>query len=498
MIKKSKKTLPTHRSLGGGRLKPKDEGAKKTKIRVIGIGGGGCSIVSEIAPRIEKATFVAANTNLQDLKGLNRKVKIFPFGQNLTHGLGTGMDPQLGEMAALNDRERIKNLFKDQDLVILIASLGGGTSSGATPIFAKIAKSVGCLTYGVFTLPFKFEGKKKMEIAQSAFEKLKPQLNALSIIPNERIFQIIDKDTPLKGALSAINQTLAENLEGLLEVIYQPGLINIDFADLKTILEGRGKLAYLNVAKVEKKAGVKSCIEKTINSPLYPYSIQGAKGVLYNIAGEKNLNLEEISQISKTISELSNPEAKIIFGISQIKKYHDLIKTTLLATGLSVKIFSNERKKSFRPKSRKKISKKMRPVEKPAEKKEAVEVKPPQQPQQEKLSQKPISKLKVRETTKESLRHPTGQAKKTKKSKPAQILREKTWPGKTEKHLLVPKIEVVSLPAETQPKIDSPKEIQRKNALQIKKEADEAEREIVEKEKIWETPAFLRKKFKTE
>ena len=441
MIKKAKKIL----------LEPQTEKVKKTKIRVIGIGGGGGNIVSEIAPRIKKATFVAANTHLRALKEVSRKVERFPFGQNLTQGLGTGMNPELGELAAQNEREKIKNLFKNQDLVILIACLGGGTSSGATPIFAKIAKSVGGLSYGIFTLPFNFEGKKKMEMARISLEKLKPKLNALSIIPNERIFQTIDKATPLKDALSAINKALAESLEGLLEVIYRPGLINIDFADLKTILQGRGRLAYLNCARVEKKAGVKRCIEKTLNSPLYPYSIGGAKGVLYNIAGEKNLNLEEVSQISKTISELSNHKAKIIFGISQSKEYQDIVKTTLLATGLSTKIYLPKPKRKIPPKK-----------EVPKEK----EITPPQ---------KPISELKVKKI------------KKIKKSEPKKL--KPIRPKRVRKK----KIEVVPVPEEM-PQTESPKEIQRKNALQIKKEAEEAEREIVEKEKFWETPAFLRKK----
>lgn len=326
------------------------EQVKKTKIRVIGIGGGGGSIVSEIASKIKKATFVAANIDLRALKQVSRKVERFPFGQSFTRGLGTGMNPELGEMAAQSEQERIKKLLKGQDLVILIACLGGGTSSGATPIFAKISRNLGNLTYGIFTLPFKFEGEKKIEIAKIALEKLKPKLNAITLIPNERIFQIIDKATPLNKALSAINKTLSDGLGGLLEVIYQPGLINIDFADLRTVLQGRGRLAFLNTAWVQKKKGSeKIAIEKVLNSPLYPYSVRGAKGVLFNIAGEKNLNLEEVSQISKNILELVNPAAKIIFGISPTRhkggeaKYQNLIKTTLLATGCLTKIFSPPR-----------------------------------------------------------------------------------------------------------------------------------------------------------
>ena len=319
------------------------ETIKKTKIRVIGIGGGGCSIVSEIASKMKKAGFTAANTDVQALKSVSRSCQRFQFGQNLTQGLGTGMVAELGETAAQQEKEKIKKILEGQDLCILVACLGGGTSSGAAPVFAKISKDLGNITLGIFTLPFKFEGEKKMEMAEAALEKLKSKLNAIVIIPNERVFQIIDKKTPLRAALSSINKNLAESLEGLIETIYQSGLINIDFADLRTILVDSGRLAYLNTAKVMKKNdGAAEAIEKVLNSPLYSYGVRGANGILLNIAGERDLELSEVNQISKTISELANKEAKIIFGISQSKKYSDFIQITLLATGCAAKIFASK------------------------------------------------------------------------------------------------------------------------------------------------------------
>lgn len=416
-------------------------GVKKTRIRVIGIGGGAGNIVSEIASKIKKASFVVANTDIKALKTTSRKAIHFQFGQNLTHGLGTGMDPELGEMAAQDEKEKIKKILENQNLLILVACLGGGTASGATPIFAKISRKLGNLTLGIFTLPFKFEGEKKMGIALSALEKLRPRVNAFLVIPNERIFQIIDKKTPLKVALSAINKMLSESLEGLIEMIYTPGLINIDFADLKTILEGQGKLSYLNTVKVQKKEGAaQEAVEKVLNNPLYPYSIRGSKGILLNIAGERDLELSQVSQISKTISELANSEAKIIFGISQNKKYSDIIQTTLLATGCQIKIL-------------------------------------PKKPKKRKFKKAPL---------------------------PAQILRKKTREGSVEKK---PKI-VKKVKKSKKIKIEVPKEAKedevkpvaaetekiRKNALQIRKETQAAEQELLEKEKIWETPAFLRKR----
>ena len=312
------------------------ERVKRTKIRVIGVGGGGGSIVSEIASRVSQASFVVANTDLQALKTVSRKATRFQFGASLTQGLGTGMNPELGQIAAQQEKEKIKKLLEGQDLCILVVCLGGGTGSGAAPIFAKISKSLGNLTYGIFTLPFKFEGEKKMGIAKASLERVRPYLNALSIIPNERIFQIVDKATPLQQALSAINRNLSESLAGLIETIYEPGLINIDFADLKTVLEGRGRLAYLNAVVVPKgEKSPQEAIEKVLNSPLYPYTIRGAKGVLFNIAGEKEINLNEVNQISRNISSLLNKEAKIIFGAGIDESLKDEIKITVVATGFN-------------------------------------------------------------------------------------------------------------------------------------------------------------------
>ncbi len=487
MAKKKIKTKP--RRLKGSGLRPKasEKSAavlpeapqeeiklKKTKIRVVGIGEGGSSIVAGIASRIKKATFWVANTNKQALRDVGRNISRLQFGENFTRGLGTGMNPGLGEMAALVEKDKIKKIFEGQDLCVIVACLGGGTGSGAGPIFAKIAKSAGCLTYGIFTLPFNFEGEKKAAIAKEALERLRPSLHAFSVIPNERIFQIIGKETPLKKALSAINERLAQSLEGLIEIIYEPGLINIDFADLKTVLEGRGRLAYLNCANVHKKEGaVREEIEKLLNSPLYPYSIRGARGVLYNIAGGKGLALSEVSQISKTIFGLVNKKAKIIFGISQNQKYEGIIKTTLLATGCGTKIFTNDKPikiESKAPAGKKQEQKK--PVAKKAVKRKPKKANPDAQrgrgsdlptirrgkPTGRRLrKRRRIQKAKVKAR------------KKIKIKVPQQLTEDEGAGGKTEARV-------------------------RKNALQLKKEAEEIEASMLTREKAWETPAFLRRR----
>lgn len=401
--------------------KAENDKVKKIKIRIIGIGGGGGAIVSEIASQISGASFLAANTDTQALKTINKNVNCFQFGQNLTQGLGTGMKIDLGSQAAQNEKDKIKKLCQGYDICIIIACLGGGTGGGATPIFAKISKELGNITYGIFTLPFKFEGERKMEMAKDSFRKIKNHLDAITIIPNERIFQIIDKDTPLKQAFSLINKKLANGLKGLIETIYEPGLINIDFADLKTIFQNQEKLTYLDTIEIFKQENSTEDLTKQIlNSPLYPYTIKGAKGVLFNIVGQKNLSLSEVEQISKNISELVSPEAKIIFGISHNKKNtsaEPIIKTTLLTVGCTWPL---KQKKTI-------------------------------------VKNKTINKQK--------------------RSKKAVI--------KTSIKLPIKKII---------DKIDIEENRTRKDGLQIKKEVQELEMEMLEKEKFWEIPAFLRRK----
>ena len=308
------------------------ETVHKTKIRVIGIGGGGGSIVAGVAPHIAKVDFMAANTDIQALKTIGKKSKIFQFGQSLTRGLGCGMDPKVGKSAAHEAEQKIANLFKNVDLAILVSCLGGGTGSGATPEFARIAKDLGVMTFGIFTMPFKFEGAKRAQIAKASMEKLKTNLNVFSIIPNENIFQIINKDTPIIEAFSAVNNRLSENLRGLVEMIYFPGLVNIDFADLRTILDGKGKLAYLNSAISQGQSRAEEAIKELLGSPLNEYNIEGAEKILFNITASKDLGMSEVELISRNISDF-NRRAKIIFGVSQDNNYGDNLRVTLLAVG---------------------------------------------------------------------------------------------------------------------------------------------------------------------
>lgn len=461
-IKKSAVNLPKEMS------ESNSEPIRKTKIRIIGIGGGAGTIVSEIAAKLAKATFVAANTDTKALKTIRPKVIRFPFGQNLTRGLGTGMDAVLGENAALAETEKIKKLLIGQDFCILVTCLGGGTGSGALPVFAKISRKLGNITYGIFTLPFQFEGDKKMEIAKESLKKVKNYLNAFSVIPNERVFQIINKETPLKQALSTVNKTLCQSLQGLIETIYEPGLINIDFADFRTISEGHGRLAYLNTVEIQRKKGqVQDLIKTVLNSPLYPYTIRGAKGVLFNIAGEKDLSLAEVSQISKNISELVNPDARIIFGVAQGQRYSDIIKITLLANGCSTKLFSNS----------------------PADKKNIRNRVPITQSGRRSKRSKASLSHKTKKPGIKQIKNKIVKPKKPSASKTKKKTRKPKKPTGGQKIISELKTEEKENPVQNV----AFEETIRKNALQVRKEAEELEKEMLAKEQIWETPSFLRK-----
>ena len=443
---KKKKPIPRpERKRGLMKKRKPEEQIRKIKIKVIGIGGGGCSIVSEIARGFpQNINFVAANTDLQALRQSHRRTKKFHFGQELTQGLGCGMDPELGKEAAQKAREKIKKIFEGVDFSILISTLGGGTGSGALPIFAEASRACKNITLGIFTLPFKFEGEKKAEIADLSLEKVKPHLNALIIFPNKNIFRVVDKKTSLNRAFSEINLRLAENLKGLLETIFGYGLINIDFADLKTILACRGKPAFLNCLETQGPNRVEEMVRKILQNPLAEYNLQReqkksflAEKILFNIFASKNLKMSEVERISQTISD-SNPRAKIIFGISNPfpNKTDNKIRILLLAVGHQVK--EKAQKKALVP-----------PVlpEKEIKKLE------------EKLAEKPKKPVKLQKRTKAK--------------------------GKTKKFALLRK---------QQKKEVSQKILKRKNALELKKEAEKIEREMLAEEKKWETPAFLRKK----
>jgi len=367
--------------------KPIDEETlREIKVRVVGLGGGGGSVITSISASLKRVLFAALNTDLRALEEVSKKKKIksIAFGKKLTGGLGTGMDSDLGRRAAEEDVEEVKPLFAGQDIVIFVSSLGGGTGSGALPVFASMAREMGCIVYGVFTLPFPFEGEKKMKIAREAIKESNPYLHAVTILPNEKIFEIVDKNTPLKEALSVMNDNLARSLEGLVETIYETGLINIDFADVRTVLENRKgvrKLTYLNTADGKLEEGAQEIVSRALSNPLYPYKVDKAKGVLVNITGGNNIGLTDISSISEEISGYTEDDAKIIIGITQKRSYKDRVRVALLATGCGTEYFkkelgeeenkakSSEKKKKVSADKKKGETKKKKAKEKPVKKK---------------------------------------------------------------------------------------------------------------------------------
>lgn len=283
------------------------------RVKIIGIGGGGGLIVSEIAQRVEKVSFVAVDTDSRALRELPRKIKRFQFAVDAERG--------------------IKNLFEETDFCILVACLGGGAGSDILPMLADASRRRRVITFGVFVLPFEFEGEKKMELARAALAMAKSNISASVVVSNQKLFNIINKSTPFKEAFSIVNKRITEDLKGLVEMIDSSGLISINFADLKMALTGRGKLAFLNSVEAEVSQSIQGTARKVVFNRLSPYLAYKAKKILFNITGGENLNINEINQVGSIISNLVNPQAKIIFGITQNKKYKDKIKITLLAAG---------------------------------------------------------------------------------------------------------------------------------------------------------------------
>lgn len=322
---------------------------RKIRIRVVGIGGGGSSIVAEMAQRLKGPSFVVSDTDHRVFKKVKgrRKIKVLQIGEKLLHGMGTGMDPEIAEKAAQEDREKISKIFEAQDLSVLVGSLGGGVASGVANVFAEEARKQRNITLGIFTLPFQFEGDKKLKLAQKALSQIGENLSGIVVVPNERIFQIVDRKTPLKKSLSQLNQMFANFVADLLEIISKPSLINIDFADLRTILKGRGEKLFFGQAMAQGSSRGEEVVKKIFQNPLLEEKPHNIKRILFNIAGGSDLGIKEVEIIGQSIAQV-NSKAKIIFGISQTAKYNGLIKVSLLALSPSQGISRVVRNKSVK------------------------------------------------------------------------------------------------------------------------------------------------------
>jgi cell division protein FtsZ len=316
-------------------MKHKSKKYNLAKIKVVGIGGAGNNAVSRMFDYFPRQVdLIAINTDVQDLNYTNAKKKIH-IGKNLTKGLGTGMNPNLGRQAAEENRSEINETLKGADMVFITAGCGGGTGTGGAPVVAEIAKELGILTVAVVTKPFSFEGTQRAQIAQEGIIKLREQVHTLITIPNDRIFSLISKDTSLIKAFEAIDEVLKNSVLGITELIVAPGIVNVDFADVKAVMnEGGSAIIGVGVANGPERAA--KAANLAVNSPLLEASIDGAKGVLFSISGHRDLKMNEINEVAKLISENVDQSAKIIFGAYYDRKLNKgQLKVTLIATGFN-------------------------------------------------------------------------------------------------------------------------------------------------------------------
>jgi len=303
------------------------------RIRVVGVGGSGKNAVNHmINSKVTGVEFIAVNTDAQDLHNSLAKKKIH-IGKNVTRGLGAGGNPDMGRRAAEETREEIANALKGSDMVFITCGMGGGTGTGAAPIIAKIAREIGTLTVGVVTKPFLFEGQERMRLALQGIAELKQEVDALITVPNDRLLAIVDKETTVKNAFAICDNVLRQAVEGISDLITMPGIINVDFADIRSVMENAGSaLMGVGTSTMDKRA--EEAARNAINSPLLEVSITGAKGVLFSVAGGDDLGMLEIQEAARVITESIDPHAKVIFGaVKDEKLKKNEVKITVIATG---------------------------------------------------------------------------------------------------------------------------------------------------------------------
>lgn len=304
------------------------------KIKVVGIGGSGGSALNRmIQSKIKGVEFIAFNTDLQALHYCLASQKL-QLGKGVTRGLGAGMDPEMGRRAAEESQNEIRDLLKGADMVFITCGLGGGTGSGASSVVAEIARDVGALTVGVVTKPFSFEGAQRKDIAERAHEELIDKVDTIITIPNDRILQLVDKKTSLLDAFNTVDDTLRQGVQGISEIITVPGLINVDFADVKAIMSHAGS-ALMGIGRASGESRAIEAAKSAIASPLLEVSIDGAKGVLFTISGGASMGMHEVNEAAKVITGNVDPGAKVIFGAILDEGLKDDLKITVIATGFA-------------------------------------------------------------------------------------------------------------------------------------------------------------------
>lgn len=315
------------------------------RIKVIGVGNSGTNAVSHmVRSSVKGVDFIAVDTDAQKLHHSLAKKKVH-IGKNLTRGLGAGMNPEIGRKAAEESMEEIQNAIKGADMVFLTGGAGGGTASGASSLVAKASKDQGILTVAVITKPFFFEGNQRMQIADKAIDEIRKEVDAIIVIPNDRLLGLIDKNTTALNAFAMCDEILRQAVEGISDLITTPGIINVDFADIRAIMANTGS-ALMGIGRSAGENRAVEAAKAAINSPLLDVSIDGAKGVLFAIAGDQNMTMFEIQEAAKTIIASIDPNAKVIFGTTQHDKLgKNEIKVTVIASGFP----ESARKKAFVP-----------------------------------------------------------------------------------------------------------------------------------------------------
>lgn len=303
------------------------------KIRVMGIGGGGSNAIGSMisSGNISGVDFIALNTDAQALL-LNKADTKIQIGEQFTKGLGSGGDPEIGREAAEESREKIKHALDGSDMVFLTAGMGGGTGTGATPVVAEVAKEIGALTVAVVTKPFMFEGTRRMVSAEEGIDNLKDKVDTLIIIPNQRILDVVDRKLSLLDAFKVADSVLTQGVQGISEIITMPGLINVDFADVRNIMINAGS-SLMGIGSGIGENRAQTAARSAIASPLLEISMDGARGVLFNVVGGPDLTMSEVDEAAKIISAAADPDANIIFGATIDETMHDQIRITVVATG---------------------------------------------------------------------------------------------------------------------------------------------------------------------
>jgi cell division protein FtsZ len=303
------------------------------KIKVIGVGGGGGNAVNTMitSNQIQGVEFITVNTDAQALLTSKAETKL-QIGNNFTKGLGSGADPDVGRTAAEESREKIKDLLFDSDMVFITAGMGGGTGTGASPVIAEIAKETGALTVAVVTKPFAFEGIRRMQSAEEGIQQLKESVDTLIVIPNQRLMDVVDKKMTLLDAFHLADNVLGQGVQGISDLITVPGLINVDFADVKTIMSDSGS-ALMGIGEASGENRAATAARMAISSPLLEVSIDGARGILYNVIGGADMTMSEVSDASAIIANAAAPDANIIFGATIDENMGSSIKISVIATG---------------------------------------------------------------------------------------------------------------------------------------------------------------------